>query len=108
VSDEVKDAAEVVDASSAVIDAEVVSAESIPVREMEENVKTYNVEVTTKFQVTGPTEIPNGDMKLLERAIWESMPAGFIGGELFVKFPATARNFNVNIKAEEAEAEAQN
>jgi len=101
-----------------VIDAEVISAVSAEVKKNEERLKviedtlgevkttTYDVTVTTKFQVTGPSADQIPDPRMLEKALWESMPAGYIGGELFVKFPTGSRNFNVQIKATEAALEA--
>ncbi|MGH9425596.1 MAG: hypothetical protein ACRD2L_04725 [Terriglobia bacterium] len=82
-----------------VIDAEVLSAETVVPEPKPEQLKlaVYDVTVVTKFQITGPAEVP--DPRMLERALWESMPAGYIGGELFVKFPPGARNFNVKIEA---------
>ena len=103
-----------------VIDAEVLSAVTAEVEKNAERLKsieatlaevkttTYDVVVTTKFQVTGPSADQIPDPRMLERALWEAMPAGYIGGELFVKFPTGARNFNVQIKANEApEVEAE-
>jgi hypothetical protein len=86
--------------SDEVIDAEVISAETIE-EPSGPQPKIYDVTVVTHFQVLGPSEVP--DMKILERALWEAMPAGNIGGDFFVKFPRSARNFNVEIKAEVAE-----
>jgi len=83
-----------------VIDIEPISAETIP-EAPAEDIQLYTVKVVTTFKVSGPKE--DIEPRALERAVWESMPAGYIGGDLFVRYPKGAHDFNVKIEVEKME-----
>lgn len=87
-------AEDVADAVGDVIDVEP----TVATTEVVEPETLYKVTVTSKFQVPGPKE--EVEPRLLEKAVWEAMPAGYIGGDLFVRYPRGATSFNVNIKVE--------